>query len=723
MKQWRHVWTLVAIASLSAVVTSQTPTSGHAIFEQALAKERVDGNLPEAIKLYERVVAEFASDRALAARALVQIGLSYEKLGRDEAIRTYERLVRDFADQNEAVAQGRARLAALVRTPSTSTSAGIGMTVQQLPDIKELTLAVSPDGTKAIVWEYSTGQNLAVYDLLRKQTRPLTDLDWSKGMINFAVWSPDSRRVLYQQGVYERGKNVASELRVTTLDGRSSLVHRTEVFISPFADPQPVGWTPDGATFVVVAGRPDGTWTLGTLPATGGEFTPLRSLGWSYERRDGTPRLSPDGRFIAYLEGATGLRDIHVVSVDGRQAFRLTDDPADDYAPIWSPDNRHLAFKSNRLGSVSMWAVEIKDGQPVGQPVKLKDGMQSASPLDWNERGIFYVETRNTSDLFTVAVDPVEGRPTGSPRPISYWRTGRNYGPVWSPDGGRLAFISSAVGEPNRRFVVVIPAAGGQAREFLIPTTSWQNQGTPYDLRWFGDGRGIGLSGYDARGTPSIFRLVLDTGEWDITPLSLRSPYPLIWAEWNHDGSAYYFGRVNLVGQNDYDLGIFERMVDGGTERLVYRTTPQTVLRTLLFSPDRKWLAFKSSTTTDGKTPLPEQILVVDVGTGESRVLFTAPKDVAFLNLLSWTPSGDLLVHQPAGTGGTVSEVLLLRVSGGPPRSFAMPSIALRAASSDVIAKWSPDGKTMVLGRRSQGGDTFVIENPLAAIRTATASR
>ena len=48
---------------------------------------------------------EFASDRALAAQALVQVGLCYEKLGRDEAVRAYERLVRECADQEDAVEQ------------------------------------------------------------------------------------------------------------------------------------------------------------------------------------------------------------------------------------------------------------------------------------------------------------------------------------------------------------------------------------------------------------------------------------------------------------------------------------------------------------------------------------------------------------------------------------------------------------------------------------------
>ena len=50
MRHWRLVWTVAAVAVFSAVITSQTP-SGHAVFEQALAKERVDGNLAEAIRL------------------------------------------------------------------------------------------------------------------------------------------------------------------------------------------------------------------------------------------------------------------------------------------------------------------------------------------------------------------------------------------------------------------------------------------------------------------------------------------------------------------------------------------------------------------------------------------------------------------------------------------------------------------------------------------------
>src|SRR5450759_2911207 len=104
---------LVLCALSAGMVAGQ---SGHDLFQQALVKERADGNLAEAIKLYQRVVSEFAQDRALSARALVQIGQCYEKLGEaqaKEARATYERVVREFGDQVEFVAQARVRLAAL----------------------------------------------------------------------------------------------------------------------------------------------------------------------------------------------------------------------------------------------------------------------------------------------------------------------------------------------------------------------------------------------------------------------------------------------------------------------------------------------------------------------------------------------------------------------------------------------------------------------------------
>ena len=719
MKKWSLFWVVVTMSAFSAVITSQTP-SGHALFEQALAKERVEGNLPEAIRLYERVAAEFASDRVLAARALVQVGLCYEKLGREEAVPAYERVVRDFPDQADTVAQARARLSALARASQPPASAA--MTVRTLTDLgnNAQLMTVSADGTRAIVSDFSKGQNIALLDFSTMQRRLVTDYDYSMGYAYYAVWSPDMSRVAHLHANYQ---TKLSELKVTTLDGRSTVLYRTECC----SDIQPVAWTPDGATLLVVMERPDKTWAMGTLPAAGGAFTQLRSFGWSYNWRDAAPRLSPDGRFIAYVEGETGRRDVHVLSLDGRDALRITDDPADDMAPVWSPDGRHLAFTSNRLNSVAVWTVGVSDGRPVGPPLRIKDGMQATRLIDWSERGIFYEQQINARDLYTVAIDPAGGQVIGVPRQIPYSRTGRNVSPTWSPDGKRLAFVSSAAAEPDRRYVVVMPADGGQVSEFLIPTTQHEYQDSPSDLRWFHDGRGLGFSGRDTRGGPAVFRLRLETGEWDTIPLPGNDPYgygPRV--DWNRDGSAFYVAR-----RGQTNAGIFERSVKDGAERPVYRSSFLN-LYPLELSPDRKWLAFQQfSVSADGGGTKQgtKQILIVDVATGDIRTLFEIPIPTDAQSepkLVGWTPSGDVMIDRREA-GGAATKVLLVPVNGGASRSIPIPTFAPAGSGetqpTDLVLKWSPDGRAMVLGRVVRGRETLMIEHPLAALRTTTASR
>ncbi len=126
-------------------------------------------------------MAEFASDRALAAQALVQVGLYYEKLGRDEAVRAYERLVRDFADQEDAVEQARVRLAVLKRPAPGAAAAATMPRLRAFPRVDNTNdvQALSPDGTKAAFINYDKGQNLAVYDAASQQTTRLTDFDWT----------------------------------------------------------------------------------------------------------------------------------------------------------------------------------------------------------------------------------------------------------------------------------------------------------------------------------------------------------------------------------------------------------------------------------------------------------------------------------------------------------------------------------------------------------------
>jgi len=105
--------------------------TGAELYQKAVVQERAAGNLEEAIKLYQHVAKEFASDRALAAKALVQAARCYEKLGQDKAVKLYEQVARDFGDQRESAATARERLALIAG--GTKPKAGSGMLAHQIP--------------------------------------------------------------------------------------------------------------------------------------------------------------------------------------------------------------------------------------------------------------------------------------------------------------------------------------------------------------------------------------------------------------------------------------------------------------------------------------------------------------------------------------------------------------------------------------------------------------
>ena len=64
----------------------------------------------------------------------------------------------------------------------------------------------------------------------------------------------------------------------------------------------------------------------------------------------GTPRWSPDGRFIAYDARPYVQSDVYSVELSTHLVRRITRDSADDAVPSWSRDGRSVYFASNRTG-------------------------------------------------------------------------------------------------------------------------------------------------------------------------------------------------------------------------------------------------------------------------------------------------------------------------------------------------------------------------------------
>ena len=67
---------------------------------------------------------------------------------------------------------------------------------------------------------------------------------------------------------------------------------------------------------------------------------------------------------IAFCSNRDGNKEICVLNAHGSAPVRLTNDPADDWGPVWSPDGERIAFESGRDGNREIYVMNA-DGTGV----------------------------------------------------------------------------------------------------------------------------------------------------------------------------------------------------------------------------------------------------------------------------------------------------------------------------------------------------------------------
>lgn len=77
-----------------------------------------------------------------------------------------------------------------------------------------------------------------------------------------------------------------------------------------------------------------------------------------------SPRVSPDGKWLAFTGRQYGNADIYVVSLDGGEVRQLTWHSANDELSSWSWDGNWLYFHSNRFGQIAGYKVRVGGGTP-----------------------------------------------------------------------------------------------------------------------------------------------------------------------------------------------------------------------------------------------------------------------------------------------------------------------------------------------------------------------
>jgi hypothetical protein len=99
-----------------AVSNGLIAQSAQELYQRGLVQEHANGDLKQAIALYAQAAQTAGRDRALAAKALIRIGSSREKLGAEaEAESAYAGVVRAYPEQHAEVAIAQERLTAFHR--------------------------------------------------------------------------------------------------------------------------------------------------------------------------------------------------------------------------------------------------------------------------------------------------------------------------------------------------------------------------------------------------------------------------------------------------------------------------------------------------------------------------------------------------------------------------------------------------------------------------------
>ncbi|GAA1270005.1 S9 family peptidase [Saccharothrix xinjiangensis] len=184
---------------------------------------------------------------------------------------------------------------------------------------------------------------------------------------------------------------------------------------------------------------------------------------WTWAERDLAPRISPDGRWVAFLRveerGATP--QLHVMPADGGEARKLTDLRLGAGAPSWAPDSRRIAFTS-RVPEAGRYGEPLEGEDAAPKPDA--EAPRHITRLDYRFDDLGFTGDRRPR-LFTVDALDVDAAPVEL--------TDGSFGvaePTWTADGERLVFVAErdlGAVETLNTDLYSVPAAGGEP-ELLV---------------------------------------------------------------------------------------------------------------------------------------------------------------------------------------------------------------------------------------------------------------
>jgi len=118
------------------------------------------------------------------------------------------------------------------------------------------------------------------------------------------------------------------------------------------------------------------------------------------------PCARDTGGTLAFVSERDGNPEIYVMNADGSNPIRLTNSPAEDLFPYWSPDGTRIAFFSHRDGNSEVYVMNADGSNQVNLSNNRAD---DEPPASWSADGTKILFNSNRDGNYEIYVMNLDG--------------------------------------------------------------------------------------------------------------------------------------------------------------------------------------------------------------------------------------------------------------------------------------------------------------------------
>ncbi len=182
-------------------------------------------------------------------------------------------------------------------------------------------------------------------------------------------WAPDGKRLAFLSR--RESSETGWDLWLADLSGSEPKVKPLTQLPSDEEDPQ---WSPDGTQIAIsIDGGNYRPRRIGVVSAETGDFHDLLPDSWKGDSF--SPRWFPDGDRIAFVSDQPGKKSLFSVAVKGGAPVSVVTSEYEVTEPAISPDGRYVAYIENRDGDLKLMLHDLSSGH--GRILTLRNGVHS----------------------------------------------------------------------------------------------------------------------------------------------------------------------------------------------------------------------------------------------------------------------------------------------------------------------------------------------------------